>query len=309
MRLLRSVKDNELLKAGTVASIGNFDGVHKGHQALLARLMEKAKWLGLPSLLVLFEPQPGEYFKQAEAPVRLSSLREKLACLKKAGVDYVLCLKFNKQLAQMDARTFAKHYLFQGIHCRYLLTGEDFRFGYQREGDLNLLQALAKKYHSEVAFFPAYQVDKQRVSSTLVRKALASAALDEAANYLGRPYSVCARVVKGAGLGRQWGIPTANMLLNRPSFALNGVYLVRVLCQGHLYNAVANIGTRPTVDGSEKKLEVYILDFSSDIYGEMLEVFFLRKLRNEVKFESVEQLVTQIKQDIQAAEAFFSKAY
>jgi riboflavin kinase/FMN adenylyltransferase len=305
MRLLRSLECHHELRQGTVATIGNFDGVHLGHQALLTKLSEKAKALGCPMLVILFEPQPGEYFSGDNAPPRLTSIREKLAFLKQCQVDYVLCLKFNKRLAEMDANTFAKRYLFSGIFCKYLLTGEDFRFAYQRSGDIHLLKQLGKKYHCEVDVFKAFVMDELRVSSTKVREALMASDFALAERYLGRKYSLCGRVVRGAGLGRQWGIPTANIKLNKRRVPLKGVYLVDVLIEGKYHQGLANIGSRPTVDGSKKCLEVHLLNFDEAIYGKIIEVFFLHKLRDEVKFQSVEMLIEQIKNDIAQARHFF----
>ncbi|KTD23716.1 bifunctional riboflavin kinase/FAD synthetase [Legionella israelensis] len=305
MKLLRGVKDIANLTKGSVVTIGNFDGVHLGHQALLALLRQKADELKLPLVVVLFEPQPGEFFQGEKAPARLSSLREKLHFLTQSGVDIVCCLKFDKHLAQMRAELFARRYLFEALNCKYLLTGEDFCFGYQREGNFSLLKNLGVEYFCTVSLFPDFIVDELRVSSTKIREALKTGELGIARQLLGRPYSMCGRVIKGDARGRQWGIPTANLALHRRSLPLKGVFCVKVKNNHHWLNGVANIGSRPTVDGTKNILEIHLMDFDEELYGELLEVFFLHKLRNEVKFNSIDDLIQQIHKDITEAKHYF----
>jgi riboflavin kinase/FMN adenylyltransferase len=305
MNLLRGLQHFSTFDKGAVASIGNFDGVHLGHQQLLQALKNQANHLKLPLILILFEPQPREYFQKSNAPARLSSLREKLEVLGQYEVDYVYCIKFNKLLAQTSASDFAQKYLFSVLHVKYLLVGEDFRFGNHREGDVSLLKKLASEYACEVHIHSDYCVHNERVSSTKIRTALQKGDLNKAAGYLGRSYSMCGRVIHGNKRGRQWGIPTANVGLHRVSLPLQGVFVVQVYLasQGFLYG-VGNVGIRPTVDGIQSILEVHLFDFDKLIYGELMQVFFLHKLRDEVKFTSVDALIAQIQEDIVVAKAF-----
>ncbi|MGL5743256.1 MAG: bifunctional riboflavin kinase/FAD synthetase [Legionella sp.] len=304
MKLLRGVPHFSAFDKGVVATIGNFDGVHLGHQELIKALREKANALKLPLVLVLFEPQPREYFQQEKAPARLSSLREKLDALRFCQVDYVFCLKFDNVLAQTSAIDFVRTYLFSMLNAKYLLVGEDFRFGKNREGDIRLLKELSTEYGCDVTVYSDFCITEDRISSTKIRMVLQQGDLHTAAKYLGRPYTLCGRVLHGDGRGRQWGIPTANLALNRYLLPLKGVFAVRVRMGTQWVYGVANIGRRPTVDGSKNSLEVHLFDFNRSIYGELLQVFFLHKLRDEVKFTSVDALIAQIHDDIAAAKAF-----
>lgn len=305
MKLLRSIDALPAFPRGSVAAIGNFDGVHLGHQALLGSLKKKAKQLKLPVVVILFEPQPGEFFLQEEAPARLTSLREKLLLLKEQDVDYVFCLKFNADLANTTAEDFSRNYLFEALQCKYLLVGQDFRYGANRQGDWALLQQTGKDYGCQVDVFSDLIVEGERVSSTKIRASLAKADLGLAKKLLGRSYSMCGRVLVGAGRGRQWGVPTANLKLNRHALPLKGVFCVKVKTPQQEYNGVANIGSRPTVDGSKNLLEIHLHDFDGSLYGELLQVFFLHKLRDEVKFESVDDLIRQIRQDVSSSKHYF----
>ena len=309
MKLLRSFHQISDLGRNTAATIGNFDGVHSGHLALLKKLRSHAERLNLPVLVMLFEPQPGEYFRGIKAPARLSSFREKLDILRQAGVDYVCCLNFNNYLASMPALEFAERIIFSLLKAKYLLIGEDFRFGHERAGDVALLGVLGRQAACEVDAFPDFFIDHQRVSSTRIRQSLAAGDLEQAAHLLGRPYSICGRVIRGDGRGRQWGVPTANLNLHRLTLPLKGVFCVRVLRQGKPpLNGVANIGCRPTLDGSKHVLEVHLFDVNESLYGDMLQVCFLNKLRDEVKFASVDALIAQIHNDVNLAKTWFRKS-
>ena len=306
MKILRGFQQISNLKADTVATIGNFDGVHCGHQALLKTLRLQADRLSLPMLVMLFEPQPGEYFRGQQAPARLSSFREKVDVLRQLGVDYICCLKFDNYLASMAAVEFAERVIFSLLQAKYVLIGEDFRFGHDRLGDVALLSELGDKVACLVQPFSDFFIDNQRVSSTKIRQALQAGELDYAAQFLGRAYSMCGRVVHGNGLGRQWGIPTANLSLRRNNLPLKGVFCVQVMRQGKLtLNGVANIGCRPTVDGTKNVLEIHMFDVDESFYGDMLQVCFLHKLRDEMKFESVDALITQIHNDVLVAKNWF----
>ncbi len=308
MKLLRGVQHPAEFDKGVVATIGNFDGVHLGHQNLIKSLRKKADEMKLPLVLILFEPQPREYFQKTGSPARLSSLREKLDMLKSCRVDYVYCIKFDDTLAKTTASKFATHYLFSILKVRFLLVGEDFRFGMNRAGDIQLLKNLGDEYSCQVDTCSDFFIKNEKVSSTKIREALKQGTLDLASQYLGRTYSLCGRVIRGDGRGRQWGIPTANLSLHRLSLPLSGVFVVQVLIGNELVQGVANIGKRPTVDGTKNILEVHLLDFDKSIYGEMVQVFFLHKLRDEAKFTSVDALITQIQLDIAAAKLFLKNA-
>lgn len=304
MKLLRGEQHCAELAKGVVATIGNFDGVHSGHQNLLNLLKVKANALKVPVLVILFEPQPREYFQKDEAPARLSSLREKLDMLRLCGVDYVYCIKFDKILSETSAIDFARRYLFAPMNVAFLLVGEDFRFGKGRAGDIELLKTLGVEYSCQVETAADFLLDNEKVSSTKIRRALKAGDLNQAARLLGRTYSLCGRVIRGDGRGRQWGIPTANLSLHRLSLPLYGVYVVQVHLASRIIYGVANIGKRPTVDGTKNILEIHLFDFNESIYGRLLQVFFLHKLRDEVKFTTVDALIAQIQNDIAAAKAF-----
>lgn len=305
MKLLRGHQQNADFKNGVVATIGNFDGVHLGHQQLIRSLKTKAAEMKLPAVVILFEPQPREYFQKEEAPSRISSLREKLDMLQKCQVDYVYCIKFDKRLAETSAKDFANTYLFSMLHVKKLLVGADFRFGKNREGDVQLLQQLGATHSCSIDVMPDFNIGTDKVSSTKIRAALHQGNLNLAAQFLGHSFSLCGRVVRGDGRGRQWNIPTANLSLHRLSLPLHGVYVISARVRGHLYGGVANLGKRPTVDGTKNILEVHLFDFEESIYGELMQVFFLHKLRDEVKFTTVDALIAQIHQDIAAGKTFF----
>ncbi|WP_028389586.1 bifunctional riboflavin kinase/FAD synthetase [Legionella fairfieldensis] len=306
MKLLRGLERVSYFSQGCVATIGNFDGVHLGHQALLAALRAQADVMQLPLVVLLFEPQPAEYFRAQQAPARLSSLREKLDILKLCKVDFVYCLKFNETLALMSAQSFASHYFFSLLQVKYLLMGEDFRFGQGRLGDVGLLREMGKTCNWVVETFADFSPGDERISSTKIRQALSQGNLAYATELLGRPFSFCGRVIKGDGRGAQWGIPTANLNLRRSVLPLRGVFCVRVQREtGEYLNGVANLGSRPTVDGTKNVLEIHLIDFNTPLYGEMLKVFFLHKLRDEIKFCSIDNLIAQINADINAAQQFF----
>ena len=306
MKLLRGVQALAEFDKGVVATIGNFDGVHLGHQNLVKSLKDKANRMNLPLVIVLFEPQPREYFQKDKAPARLSSLREKLDVLRQCQVDYVYCIKFDHELSLTSATDFANYYLFTILKVNYLLVGGDFRFGKNREGDLNLLKNLGAKFDCEVEAYQDFCIKNERVSSTKIRLALQQNDFDLAAKLLGRTYSLCGRVIQGDGRGRQWGIPTANLSLHRLSLPLQGVFVVQVQLGARVVYGVANIGKRPTVGGTKNILEVHLFDFDDSIYGALMQVFFLHKLRDEVKFTSVDALIAQIHSDIEAAKAFLN---
>lgn len=296
---------------GCVATIGSFDGVHRGHQEILARLRAQGQKLGLPTLVTVFEPQPHEYFSRERAPARLMRLREKVDALFAHGVDRVLCLRFNEPLRGLSAQTFIEEILVQRLAVAHLEIGDDFRFGCDRAGDLALLQRAGQIHGFAVRDARTFLLNGERVSSTRVRHLLEQDELAEAATLLGRPFGVKGKVVYGKRLGRTLNVPTANIGLGRYRSPVHGVYVVDAYlsADGARWQAVANVGVRPTVDGSAKPLlEVHLLDFSGDLYGQCLGVEFRHKLRDEKKFHSLEELKQQIQQDITAARQYFAKA-
>ena len=304
MQLVRGLHNLRPHHRGCVATIGNFDGVHRGHQAILARLRERAAELGVPRCVVIFEPQPREFFAPDTAPVRLTRLRDKLELLAAAGVDRVLCLAFNRRLRELSAAEFVNTVLVNGLGVQHLEVGDDFRFGCDRAGDFGFLQqaGLANGFTVEEA--ATVQLDGLRVSSTGVRNALGVADFTLAEALLGRPFQIAGRVLHGQKLGRQLGAPTANIQLKRKRVPLTGVYLVSIELDGQVWSGAANIGVRPSVksDGLAH-LEVHLLDYAGDLYGRHLGVTFHRKLRDEQRFASLDELKAAIAADIAAARA------
>jgi riboflavin kinase / FMN adenylyltransferase len=308
MRLLRGIQAATGLGSDTVATIGNFDGIHCGHQALLEALKKEANRQNLPTLVVLFEPQPHEYFQGPSASTRITNFNEKWRILSQFKIDYVCCLRFNHALAMMKAHDFAKHIIFSTLRVKTLFIGEDFRFGAERAGDVTLLKQIAMHQHAQLEIYPDVVSESMRISSTRIRAVLKAGLLKEAVTLLGRPYSMYGRVVMGAQLGRTFGVPTANIKLGRAQRPITGVFCVTVKRDNGLtYHGVANVGSRPTVDGLTHRLEVHLFDFDGLLYGEHLEVLFLHRLRGEVKFPSLEALIAQIKADIVEARALFPR--
>ncbi len=279
-------------------AIGNFDGMHLGHQALLAQLKQSASVLGLIPAVMTFEPHPREFFAPDSSPARLCSLREKLAYFAQAGIERVYLCRFNARFAKMTAEAFMQEVLRNALNAKAILVGEDFHFGAKRAGSITDFVAAGFNLIS----LPQVNAADVRVSSTRVRSALADGQLQEAASLLGRCYSISGKVVHGAKRGRQLGFPTANVHMRHERPALRGVYAVKL--DG--LNAVANLGVRPTIAGVPKlSLEVNVLDFNQDLYGRHVYVEFLHKIRNEMKFESLDALKAQIANDVESASVFF----
>lgn len=303
MRVIRGIPHSNPFEAGCVATIGNFDGVHLGHQLIINNLSTQGQKHGLPTVVVLFEPHPLEYFKAAEAPSRLTRLREKIAHLKALPVDQVVLLRFNEHLANLEPDEFVRKYLVEGLAIRLLVVGDDFRFGKQRRGNFELLQTLGIKHGFAVNDTTTLLNDGQRISSTAIRKVLAVGDLDQAKLLLGRSYSVCGRVIRGDGRGRQLGFPTANIQLFRKKSPVRGVFAVIAtgISEQPVFG-VANVGIRPTVGGDQRVLlEVHLFDFDEDLYGKQVEIIFQQRIREERKFASFKLLTEQIAKDAQRA--------
>ncbi|SHM18772.1 FMN adenylyltransferase /riboflavin kinase [Nitrosospira sp. Nsp11] len=305
-------------EAPVALTIGNFDGVHLGHQAMLARLKEAAARLGLTSCVMIFEPHPREFFAPDKAPTRLTSLREKLELLAAAGVERVQVCRFDFDFARISAEEFIVGILQQSLAVRWMLVGDDFRFGARRAGDFAMLREFSARCGFEVEEMPGYVVDGVRVSSTAVRGALAAGDLNFVKRLLGRPYSISGRVVSGAKLGRQIGFPTANIEFKHNRPPLSGIFAVEVemktkgtagLFSPDSIRGVASLGVRPTVHEHGKPvLEVHLFDFAQEIYGCHLRVRFLHKLRDEEKYPDLITLTTQIGRDVENARDYFSSA-
>lgn len=293
---------------GCVATIGNFDGVHLGHQAVLNQLAMKGDALGLPVVVIMFEPQPNEFFSPEHAPARLSRFREKVEALRSYAIQKLCVLRFNDKLAQMTAQDFIQKLLVNGLNVRYLVVGDDFRFGQNRQGDFSLLQQVGKQHGFHVVNMHTFAVDGKRVSSTRIRQALLEGDLIQTEKLLGHPYRMSGRVAHGDKRGRTMGFPTANIHLHRRKVPLSGVYAVQLFgIEGEPIQGVANVGVRPTIRDDRALLEVHLFDFNRDIYGEHVQVHFLCKLRDEQKFPDLTALIKQIELDSQRAKAYFSE--
>jgi len=303
MRVIRGLHNLRSEHRGSVATIGNFDGVHLGHQAVFRELLAEGKRLGLPATVVTFEPQPLEYFAPKRAPSRLTRLREKLGAMRDAGVQRVLLLEFGPRLAAMSAAEFIDTLLVRKLMVRHLYVGDDFRFGKGRTGDIGLLRTAGTEHGFTVDAMETLALEGERISSTRIRQALATGDLATAESCLGRPYAICGRVAHGDKRGRSIGFPTLNVDLHRRVSPLSGVFAVRVSgVEASPLPGVANIGTRPTVTGDTRYLlEVHLFDFAREIYGSHVTVEFVSRIRDERRFASFDELRSQIALD--AAEA------
>ncbi len=308
-RLIRGLYNVTPSMQGGVVTIGNFDGVHLGHQALLARVLSEAKARRVPATVITFEPHPFEFFQQDKLTTpRITRLREKFYWLAQTGVDNVLILPFNQALAALPPESFVDQILHHSLRASHVMVGDDFRFGRARGGDVHLLTTLGTKMGFTVADSPSVLVAGVRVSSTLTRNALLDGDLVYAARLLGHPYFMHGRVRQGDQRGRQWGFPTANIYLHRKLTPVRGVYTVKVHdLADRPWPGVANIGVRPTVDGTRTLLEVHLLDFNQDIYGRYVRVEFCHKLRDEIRYANLAALQAQIAQDVQTARTYFNK--
>jgi len=290
-----------------VATIGNFDGVHLGHQAIIRQLRSHADRLALPAVVILFEPQPREYFAPDEAPSRLMPFREKVETLATLGVDRVLCIRFNIEFSRLSAQAFAENVLYQGLGVRHLVVGDDFHFGNDRRGDFDFLLRFGQAHGFGVEHTHTFELGGERVSSTRVRNALEEGNFPLASQLMGREFFIEGRVTHGDKRGRTINVPTANILLRRKKTPLSGVYAVQIDCvEDHRLNGVCNVGIRPTVAGLQPRLEVHILDFNGNLYSRRLKIYFCRKIREEKKFASFEELKQAIYQDIETGRAYFS---
>lgn len=308
MRVIRGLTHLEPLQNGCLLTIGNFDGVHLGHQAVIRKLAEHAKRLNLPVVVVIFEPQPLEYFLKADAPPRLMCLREKVIQFSALPIDNLLVLKFNQHFANVEAEDFIQHILLEKLNVKHLVVGDDFHFGKARRGNFAVLKSAGLRYSFSVEDTSSLISNGVRVSSTAIRQALAAGDVAKAEQLLGRPFSICGRVAQGKQLGRTLGFPTANIQLFRKNVPISGVFAVVMTgLNDRRIQGVANVGTRPTITGGKQiNLETHLFDFDQDCYGQAVEVHFMKKLRDEHPFASLEDLKAQIAKDVIAAKAFFT---
>jgi riboflavin kinase / FMN adenylyltransferase len=297
-----------------VLTIGNFDGVHRGHQALLLQLEDVAAKLDLPACVLTFEPHPREFFASrrpgVQAPARIAMLRDKLESLAEAGVDRTCVAHFNERFASLPAEAFIDRILVEGLQVRYLLIGDDFRFGASRRGDFAMLEEAAARHGFGLQRMPTVAEGGVRISSSEVRAALAGGDFPRAERLLGRPYFISGRVVHGRKLGRALGFPTLNLRIPHGRPAVSGVHVVRVHGLGPQPRpAVASLGTRPAVDTDGSfLLEAHVFDFDADVYGRLVRVEFLRKLRDEARYDGLDALTAQIRIDARQAREHFTDA-
>ncbi|MCK5648001.1 MAG: bifunctional riboflavin kinase/FAD synthetase [Gammaproteobacteria bacterium] len=332
MEIIRGLHNLSRQENGCVATIGNFDGVHSGHQYILAQLSEKAQAAQLPAIVITFEPQPQEFFAPQISPARLTRFRDKAEVIADCGIDKLLVIHFNQSFCQLSADDFVQQILVDKLGVKYLQVGDDFQFGKDRGGNFNTLLESGRKFAFEVENTPTFAIENKRVSSTRIRQALESGDMELTRVLLNRPYWMSGHVQHGAKRGRTIGFPTANVPLHRETPAVSGVFAVRLwgrdlgVCkntmspipENHIsekhgleksrqgINGIANIGYRPTVDGKKGLLEVHLFDFDGDLYGKLAHVDFLHKIRDEMKFDSFEILKEQILKDVVEAKAYFS---
>ncbi len=308
MRLIRGLYNLTRPLPASAVTIGNFDGVHRGHQLVISQLKRVAAEAGLPTVVIIFEPQPIEFFAPDRAPKRLSRFREKISFLKSQEIDYLLCLRFDAGLAEQSAEDFVQQVLIERLNTRHLVIGDDFHFGKNRQGNFEFLQTHGERFGFVVDATETLLVDGERVSSTRIRGLIEAGDFEQAAELLGRPYSLSGRIAHGQKLGRQLGYPTINIKMGDKALIVKGIFAVGVKgIDNRWLPGVASIGTRPTVNGVDTILEVYILDFDRDVYGYSVEVEFLHKIRDEKKFDSLEELTIHIGRDTEQAIAFFER--
>ncbi len=308
MKLIRGLYNLRQPLPASAVTIGNFDGVHRGHQLVISQLQRVAAEASLPTVVIIFEPQPIEYFALDKAPKRLARFREKIAYLKAQQIDYLLCLHFDHALAEQSAEEFVQKILLESLNTRHLVIGDDFHFGKNRQGNFEYLQQNSAHFGFTVDETETLMEDGERVSSTRIRHCIEQGDFEKAAELLGRPYSLSGRVAHGQKLGRQLRYPTINIKMGDKTLIVKGIFAVRVKgIDNRVLEGVASIGTRPTVAGVDTILEVYILDFDQDVYGYSVEVEFLHKIRDEQKFDSLEELTVHIGRDTENAIAYFRR--
>lgn len=306
MEVIRGEHNIRSRHQGCVVSVGNYDGLHPGHRQVIKQLIEFGQELNLLATIVGFEPHPLEFFVGDAAPARLMTVREKVEAMRELGVDQFCCLRFNHALANTEPEEFVERVLIRKLGTKRIVVGDDFRFGRNRRGDFRMLNSICMRHAVRAFKIEPQMSGDDRISSTRIREYLAAGHLAQANRLLGREYFISGRVVRGAGNGRKWGFATANIRLNFSKPALAGIFVVQVeFKDGTKREAVASLGLRPTVGGTSEVLEVHILDFDSNLYGQRIKVHFLQKLRDEVKFSSIEKMCEQVQQDILRTREYF----
>ena len=306
MEFIRGERNIAARHHGCVASIGNYDGLHPGHQSVISSLVDRGRELDLPVTIVSFEPHPLEFFVPDAAPPRLMTVREKYEAMQELSVDRFCCLRFNHRLANTEPEEFVEDLLIRKLGTKYIVVGDDFRFGRNRRGDFEMLHSICQLHDIEVARTETLELGGQRVSSSRIRECLGLGDIALANELLGRDFSISGRVVRGDGNARNWGFPTANVQLEIAKPAVAGIFVVEAdLPDSQSWQAVASLGLRPTVGGNTPVLEVHLFDFEQDIYGQRLHVRFKKKIRDEIKFPTIEDMCEQIHKDIAVARDYF----
>ena len=304
MKIIRGLH-NLTKHSGSVITIGNFDGVHIGHQHIIASLVEKSKLLGLPSVLISFSPTPQSFFGREQAT--LSNFKQKHQLLSKLGLDIHLIIKFDKDFSELSAETFIRKVLINSLNMKFCLVGDDFRFGSGRTGDFKLLKDYSIQHDFEVENTDSILCNQYRISSSIIRELLSQGNFHVAEKMLGREFNISGKVIHGRQLGRTIDFPTINIPIKRRISPVLGVFAVQVVIAGKTHNGVCNIGKRPTVNGENILLEVFLFNFNQDIYGAQCNVIFKLQIRNEKKFDSFELLKQQIKHDVETAKIIFNQ--
>jgi riboflavin kinase / FMN adenylyltransferase len=310
MHVVQDAFESSDLPQGGVATIGNFDGVHRGQRAILDRVVERARELGVPSIVVTFDPHPLSVLRPERAPVLLTTPRQKETLLAEAGVAAMLVVQFNRQLAKTPARQFVRDFLGDRLHVQEIYVGEGFTFGFRREGNLPLLQEAGKEFGFRAHGVPELLLGGERISSTRIRLAISEGRVELAQELLGRAYSITGEVVRGDRMGQKLGWPTANLAPDNRLLPADGVYASRMCFPSYpaTFDSVTNVGTRPTVyENYQRVAESHIFDFKSDVYGEHVELAFHKRLRDERIFPTVMDLSAQIGRDVDSAREFFAR--
>ena len=301
VELIRGLHNIGTHHNGCVLTIGKFDGVHLGHQAVLKSLIDKAEQLNLPAMVMVFEPQPEELFAAEHAPARLSLLTDKYIALKEIGIHRLLCVRFTAEFSNMSPDSFIHDLLVKQLGVKFLVVGDDFKFGHKRSGDFSLLQQASQKSGFDVVSTQSFRIHDCRISSTAVRQALAQSDFEKVTQMLGRPFVIRGKVVHGEKRGRTIGYPTANVYMRRHKSPVKGVFAGVVNTPYGDFKAVINVGQRPTLNGQRMQLEAHLFDFAQNLYGQSVSVELISKIRNEIKFPDFQELKQQIKKDAEQA--------
>jgi riboflavin kinase/FMN adenylyltransferase len=304
MEFIRGIHNIKPHHQGCIATIGNFDGVHLGHQTILQQITRQSQKTKSRSCVIIFEPQPKEFFLKDQAPKRICDLRQKLIFFADYQIDQVLCINFNNKFKQLSADNFITELLLEKLKVRTLYIGEDFKYGNDRIGNFNHLTSFATNNNFTAHVVPKFIKNNKKISSTLIRELLQNNDLSTANKFMGHPFTITGKVVTGNQYGRKLGFPTANIALKRTNIPINGVFIVRVIINGIVFFGVANIGLRLSIDNQHPILEVHILNFNKDLYGRLIQVEFIKKLRQTQKFSSMDELSKAIHQDVIQAKQF-----